>query len=117
MSRTSRSVPTARCSWCPTSTSAPNCDGRLSLARIRALTGRFDEAAAAFEAARGVLDEQGARGLRAIADYDEALMHGRRGARGDAARVRALLDAAVARFEAIGMPGWVERAERLRGAG
>jgi hypothetical protein len=34
-----------------------------------------------FERAREVLDQQGARPLRAITDYDEALMYARRGAR------------------------------------
>jgi hypothetical protein len=92
---------------------APHCDARLSVARICALTGRYDEAVAAFAAARSVLDEQGAQGLRAITDHDEALMYVRRGARGDRGRVRPLLAAAMRQFEVIGMPGWIERAQRL----
>jgi hypothetical protein len=43
-----------------------------------------------------VLDEKGARPLRAIVDYDEALMYARRGEPGDAAHARPLLDAALA---------------------
>jgi len=69
--------------------------------------------ACAFARARRVLDAQGARPLRAIADYDEALMHARRDRRGDRGRTRDLLDVAIRQFEAIGMPGWTERAGRL----
>jgi hypothetical protein len=54
-----------------------------------------------------VLDAQGARPLRAIVDFDEALMH-RRAGRRDAAR--RLLDAAVDQFERLGMTGWLRRA-------
>jgi DNA-binding winged helix-turn-helix (wHTH) protein len=92
----------------------PNTDLRLSLGRMRALGGCCDEAVEWFAAARAALDGQGARPLRAITDLDEALMYVRRGARGDAARARRLLDAAVPQFQAIGMPGWIERARRLR---
>jgi hypothetical protein len=83
-----------------------------------------------FAKARTVLDEQGARPLRAITDFDEALMYAHRGASGDPstglsrARSRGsgrgrrealrLLDVAVPQFEAIGMPGWIRRAEELR---
>jgi hypothetical protein len=49
----------------------PMQDGRLSLARLCALQGRYDEAAMWFANSRGVLEEQGARPLRAIADLDE----------------------------------------------
>ena len=89
-------------------------DARLSLAWMSTLQSRYDEAAQAFADARRVLDEDGARPLRAIADLDEASMVLRRGASGDPARFEALLDGALARFEAIGMPGWVRRAEALR---
>jgi len=58
-------------------------DARLSLARLCALTGRFDEAREWFEKARRVLDEQGARPLRAVVDFDEAWMEVRRGGAGD----------------------------------
>jgi tetratricopeptide (TPR) repeat protein len=89
-------------------------DARLSLARLCALTGRFDEAREWFEKARRVLDEQGARPLRAITDFDEAWMEVRRGGAGDRQRALALLDAARGPFESIGMPGWLRRAEELR---
>jgi hypothetical protein len=61
-----------------------------------------------------VLDEQGARPLRAIVDFDEAWMEVRRGGAGDRERALALLDAARGPFESIGMPGWLCRAEELR---
>ena len=96
----------------PTS-ATPNVDGRLALARLCALRGRWDEAADWFARARTVLEEQGARPLRAIADFDEALMFQRRGAPGDRERARALLDRARAQFEDIGMPGWLRRAAQL----
>jgi len=92
----------------------PHTDARLSLARLCALTGRFDEAREWFEKARHVLDEQGARPLRAITDFDEAWMEVRRGGTGDRQRALALLDAACGPFESIGMPGWLRRAEELR---
>jgi len=91
-------------------------DGRLALARLCALTGRHDEARSWFEAARRVLDEQGARPLLAIADHDEALMYLRRGQPGDLERARPLLDAARRQFEDMGMTGWIRRAEELLGA-
>ncbi len=57
-----------------------------------------------------VLDEQGARPLRAITDYDEALMYLRRGGTGDLARARPLLEVALSQFREIGMTGWIRRA-------
>jgi tetratricopeptide (TPR) repeat protein len=92
----------------------PMMDGRLALARLCALQQRHEEAADWFTKARTVLDEQGARPLRAIVDYDEALMYARRGAAGDHARALALVDVALAQFRALGMPGWIRRAEGLR---
>jgi len=92
----------------------PHVDGRLSLARLCALQGRHDEAVEWFAKARAVLDEQGARPLRAITDFDEALMYARRGATGDRERALRLLEVAVPPFETIGMPGWIRRAEELR---
>jgi len=47
-------------------------DARLALARLCALTGRFDEVREWFEKARHILDEPGAGPLRAITDLDEA---------------------------------------------
>jgi len=91
----------------------PMMDGRLALARLCALRQRCDEAVEWFATARTVLDEQGARPLRAITDYDEALMYARRGSADDRERARPLLDAALAQFHAIGMPGWIRRAEVL----
>jgi tetratricopeptide (TPR) repeat protein len=88
-------------------------DARLSLARLCALQGRYDEAAEWFAKSRAVLDEQGARPLRAIADFDEAWMYLRRGAPGDLERARPQLDAAMTQFKSIGMTGWLRRAENL----
>jgi tetratricopeptide (TPR) repeat protein len=92
----------------------PHSDGRLSLARVCALAGRFDEAEGWFARAREVLDEQGARPLRALCDLDEAIALFQRGAPGARAWAEALLDAACARFEEVGMPGWLRNAEALR---
>ncbi len=91
----------------------PMRDGRLALAQLCALQERFDEAVEWFQKARDVLDEQGARPLRAIVDFDEALMYVRRAAPGDTERAAPLLDAAVRQFREIGMTGWVRRAETL----
>ncbi len=89
-------------------------DGRLSLARLCALSGRFDEASEWFQRGRAVVEEQGARYLRAVADYDEALMYARRAVGGDRERALPLLDAALAQFREIGMTGWIRRGEELR---
>jgi tetratricopeptide (TPR) repeat protein len=91
----------------------PMVDGRRSLAQICALTARSDEARDWFAKARTVLDEQGARPLRAIVDYDEALMYIRRNAPGDTDRAQPLLAAATRQFREIGMPGWLDRASKL----
>jgi hypothetical protein len=91
-----------------------NTDTRLALALTCALQGRFDEAVEWFAKARAVLDEQGARPLRAITDFEHARMCTRRGAAGDRERAVALLDAARGPFASIGMPGWLRRAEELR---
>ena len=95
-------------------------DGRLSLARLSALQRRHDEACEWFARARAVLDEQGARPLRAIADFDEAVMYRRRGAPGDRERARPLLERARPllerarrRFEDLGMSGWLRRAGKM----
>src|SRR5262249_8792801 len=90
----------------------PMVDGRLALAWVCALTGRHDEASEWFARARAVLEEQGARPLRSIADFDEALMFQRRSAPGDRERARALLDLARRWFEELGMTGWLRRAGR-----
>jgi hypothetical protein len=85
-------------------------DIRLALGRLCALDGRFDEANHWFGQARFVLEEQGARPLRAIVDFDQALMYAR--AR-QHARARPPLATAVAAFELIGMTGWLHRAALL----
>jgi len=92
----------------------PMHDGRTALARLCALQGRYDEASRWFAKARTVLEEDGARPLRAIVDYDEALMYARRGADGDRERALPLLDAAMRQFRDIGVTGWTRLAEELR---
>src|SRR5262249_52893843 len=67
----------------------PGADARLAMAQLCALTGRPDEAHEWFERARAVLDEQGARPLRALVDLDEAWMEVRRGPQGDRDHARA----------------------------
>ncbi len=94
----------------------PMRDARLSMARLCALQGRYDEATEWFAKARKVLAEMGARPLLALADFDEGLVHLRRGAEGDKASALPLLDAAKTQFQDIGMTGWTKRAEqRLAG--
>jgi hypothetical protein len=83
------------------------------MARLCSLTGRLEEARSWFAEARTVLQDQGARPLLAMVDYDEALAHVRRAACGDGERARPLLDAARRQFEALGMTGWIARAEAL----
>jgi tetratricopeptide (TPR) repeat protein len=92
----------------------PMRDGRLALACLCALQHRYDETSEWFAKARVVLDGQGARPLRAIVDYDEALMYARRAALGDRERAAPLVDAALVQFRALGMPGWIRRAEALQ---
>jgi DNA-binding SARP family transcriptional activator len=84
----------------------PMMDVRLSLARLCAVDDRVDEAVHWFGQARMVLEEQGAGPLRAITDFDEALMHARLERHADA---RLLLEAAAGRFQRIGMTGWLRR--------
>lgn len=95
----------------------------LSLAYLCALQGRLAEARRWFAEARKILDEQGARPLRAIVDFDEAWALVRAtglkltdppfppAVRRD---VESLLDAARTPFEAIGMPGWIKWVDALR---
>jgi DNA-binding CsgD family transcriptional regulator/tetratricopeptide (TPR) repeat protein len=89
----------------------PMVDGRLALARLCALRGREDEALKWLAEARGVLGEQSALSLLAIAGFDEALMYLRRGGPGATDRARPLLDNAIRQFSSLGMSGWVRRAE------
>ena len=88
-------------------------DARLSLARLCALTGRYDEAVAWFAEARPVIAGTGALPLLALADFDEALMYARRCRRGDAEQARPLLKEARRQFNEIGMTGWLRRADAL----
>jgi len=94
----------------------PHCDGRLNMARLLAQKRQVDAAVVWFEAARRVLDEQGAQPLRAVVDLDEARMYARRGARGDRTRALALLDLAEPQMRRIGMTGWLTRTAALRAA-
>ena len=89
-------------------------DGRHALAQLSALRGRHHEAIAWFAKARDVLDEQGARPLRAIVDYDEALMYVRRARRGDRSRASLLLETALSQFRELSMTGWIARGEELQ---
>jgi tetratricopeptide (TPR) repeat protein len=91
----------------------PMQDGRLSLARLCALRGRYDEAGDWFAKSRAVLEAQGARPLRAIADLDEAMMYLRRNKDEDRRRAQPLLNAAIMQLRALGMTGWLRRAEGL----
>jgi DNA-binding SARP family transcriptional activator len=88
----------------------PMMDLRLSLARVCAIDGRLDEAVHWFGQARAALEEQGAGPLRAITDFEQALMHARLGRRASA---RPLLEAAAGQFQRIGMTGWLRQAEQL----
>ena len=81
----------------------------LTAARLSAVMGRFDQAVEYFERARATLEQRGQPVLRAIVDYDEALVrfaHRQPGA----AR---LLAAASARFKELGMREWSRRAALL----
>jgi hypothetical protein len=95
----------------------PVVDARLAMAYLCSVQGRIEEACEWFAKARVVLEEQGARPLRAICDHDEALAlvrHSRKtGAPLDRARVRELLEKASAQFVEIGMTGWITRAKTL----
>ncbi len=92
---------------------SPLSDSRLSLARLCALQGRLDEAGEWFARAREVLDEQGARPLRAIADFDQSLMYFRAGNGAVPDKALTLLESAAAQFRLLGMSGWIRRAEQL----
>ena len=89
----------------------PMRDSRLSMARLCALQGRYDEASEWFAKAREALDEQGARPLRALADFDEATMYLRRASNGDIEKATRLMEHARGQFRLTGMNGWQTRAE------
>jgi tetratricopeptide (TPR) repeat protein len=91
----------------------PMMDARLALARVCAMDGRHAEAMRWFAEARTILDEQGARPLRAITDLDASGVAARAG---DPRRARELGRAAGEAFSALGMTGWARRAARRHGA-
>jgi DNA-binding SARP family transcriptional activator/tetratricopeptide (TPR) repeat protein len=91
----------------------PMTEARLSMARLAALRGDVQAATAWFDKAREVLDESGARTMRAIVDFDEAVMHVRLDAVGDQTLMGVRLGQARSQFEDIGMPGWLRRADAL----
>lgn len=88
----------------------PMFDGRLSLARLAALDGDRDEAGRWFGAAAAVLDQQQAWPLRAVVEYDVALMLLRGGRPSDRRQGLARAKEAETRFRALGMTGWEIRA-------
>jgi tetratricopeptide (TPR) repeat protein len=88
-------------------------DGRMSMAWLSALQEHWDESIVWFAKARVVLEEEGARPLRARVDFEEARMYMRRGAPGDRERAIRLIEVATERFRALGMDGWIPRAEDL----
>jgi hypothetical protein len=92
------------------------CDARYSLAMLRGLQGRVEEAAEWFAKARVVLEEQGAAAMRALTDFYEARMYLRRDATEDRERAAALLRAALQQFRPLGMTGWARRSEALLAA-
>jgi hypothetical protein len=50
--------------------------------------------------------------MRAIVDYEEALMYLRRSTPGDEERAQPLLEQASQQFRALGLTGWIKRAEQ-----
>jgi tetratricopeptide (TPR) repeat protein len=97
----------------PSGLSYAMADPRLALARLCAVDGRHDEALEWFAEARRALDEEGAQPLRAVCDFDEATMRLGRAAAGDAEAAGDLRAKAIRQFEALGMTGWLRRAEAL----
>lgn len=91
----------------------PMFDGRLSIARLHALAGRIEEAATWFDASRHVLDQAGARPLRAIVDHDHALMLIRTESPSLLPVARGYAIEARRRFRDLGMTRWEERAADL----
>jgi DNA-binding CsgD family transcriptional regulator len=87
----------------------------LGAARMVILQGDLSKAQRHFTRVRSGLEAVGCRPARAIADYDEALALLRLGSN-DRQRVGALLDAAIASFQDLGMRGWVKRAVGARRA-
>jgi DNA-binding CsgD family transcriptional regulator len=84
----------------------------LTVARLSAVLGRFDQAVEYFARARVTLERRDQRVLRAIVDYDEALARAAHKQPGAAA----LLATASAHFETLGMREWSRRAALAQGA-
>jgi class 3 adenylate cyclase/tetratricopeptide (TPR) repeat protein len=103
-----------RAKWLAPGWSYLEADVRFALGLLCGLQERGDEASQWFAKARFVLEEESKRVFRAQVDLYEAHMFVRRAAPGDRERALPLLDAALRQFEAIGMPGWIRRAEELR---
>jgi DNA-binding CsgD family transcriptional regulator len=78
----------------------------LTVARLSAVLGRFDQAVEYFERARVTLERRDQRVLRVIVDYDEALARATHEQPGAAQ----LLGVASDRFEELGMREWSRRA-------
>ena len=91
----------------------PMQDGRMAMAQLAALQGRYDEAVDWFDQARAVLDEQESRPLRAIVDLIQAQMYVRRASPGDGELAQPILESALDQLRDLGMPGWIKRAEQL----
>ncbi len=90
---------------------APLASNALTVARMAALLGDEGEAGVWFARARGELEADGRRPLRAIVDHDEALALARWGSP-DRTRAAALLDSARSAFGTLGMSSWQRDAER-----
>lgn len=88
---------------------------RLALARLAGLAGNVASARELFTEERPRLEAAGLRPLRAILDHDEAITIAAGGTGfGEAG---ALLERAIAQFDALGMTGWADRARWLQAAG
>jgi DNA-binding CsgD family transcriptional regulator len=85
----------------------------LTVARLSAVLGRFDQAVDYFGRARVTLERRDQRVLRAIVDYDEALA---RVAHQEPGAARLLAEAS-ARFQQLGMHEWSRRAASLKVTG
>jgi tetratricopeptide (TPR) repeat protein len=81
----------------------------LTVARLNAVLGRFDQAVDYFQRARATLEERGQPVVRAIVDYDEALA---RLSHEQPGSTKLLADAS-ARFHELGMREWSRRATLL----
>ncbi|MEX2238509.1 MAG: helix-turn-helix transcriptional regulator [Dehalococcoidia bacterium] len=90
---------------------APMMDSSRALGQLLCLSGQPDGAHEWFVFARKVLDEQRARPLRALVDFNEAQMWSC--VAGSEGRSQILADAALRQFEELGMKGWSQKTERL----